>query len=1046
MNSSDNQGGRPLSPGQVDRLADLVREAFEPDAARMNVRDALEPNELEQGSYGRFESLELIGSGGFGHVYRAFDPRHSRYVALKIPYRRLVIDPGMMRRFRVEAEAAGKLDHPGVVPLFEVGEADGRPYIASAYAPGLNLSEWRRRLSSEKRAMPPRAAASIALALARAMATAHDVGVIHRDLKPSNIILQPADGPADVEIDGKWFRARIIDFGLAKFAETKSDLTRTDFHIGTPHYMAPEQFTRRFGPISPLTDVYGLGATLYTALAGREPFAGDEQLDLFGKILVDKPTALTKAPFRIPADLAAICHCCLEKSPVDRYPSMKALAADLERFLVGRRVTAGPSRVARMIRGAMSRRAVNAMALAMLTAAIGLLAGTEFRRALLDKALAADRAQSLAAEKRELDYLTAVPEAFANIEACNTRKVESFLTRFATAADLHAVEWRLLLRSARAAAWSVQTDSAEVHSTAVSSDPSNAVVFCGLRDGRIQARSAKDGTLLRTMRGHRGSVNWMTFLDDGATLASCGEDGSIRTWDARSGELRRSIAAHSDWIAVGRVTPDRRRLVTCGGDKKIRFWRLPALTPDGAIAAHADCVRDISFSDDGKYLVSCGEDKKQLLWDVGTRSLVAQLPHCVGGSFPTTRWARHIQFLGGGPPYRAAASFFHGQVVVYRFTKPDDVVVERELNCRVLRSARDAKENRLFMTRSDGAISAIDLESTSTEAEVVGRGHASRPFAIALDVSGSHMATGDRSGELRLWDLRRDPLGWSSRKVKGSAGFLDRNHAFIAGEKGRIAVHRAADGELVFADEPGADCGPPVSLGANVWRQCGKEWRGVGAGPGKPPTLPPGFAFNPAESAGGLYPSFWDQKRRRIVVLAPNLTAVAGVVEGLEQRLGSIQVSSDGQYLAGELDRKIRLYRLGDKAQEISLESVEGRGEFVSCSFSPDGRQLVLVKDDRSVTVWATATGERIAAVCGRRPLASAVVANGRRIVAIDNHGQLYIWDLKYGAFLGTLLLAADVNDANLELSPHGDRLLVLVAVGQKAFNQMKVLDIGDQK
>jgi len=699
-----------------------------------------------------------------------------------------------------------------------------------------------------------------------------------------------------------------------------------------------------------------------------------------------------------------------------------------------------------MIRAVMSRRAVNAMALVMLITAIGVLAGAEFRRALHDKALAADRAQALAAENRERDYLSAVPEAFANVEACNTRKVEAFLTQFATAADLHAVEWRLLLRSTRAATWSVQTDSPEVHSTAVSADPSNAVVFCGLSDGRIQARSAKDGTLLRTMRGHRGSVNWMTFLEDGATLASFGEDGSIRTWDARSGQPRRNNpAAHSDWIAVGRVTPDQRRLVSCGGDGKIRFWLLPNLAPDGVIAAHADCVRDFSISEDGKYLVSCGEDKKQLLWDLHSRALVTQLPHCVGGSFPASRWARHIQFLSGGPPYRAAASFFHGQVVVYRFTRPGDVVVERELSCRVLRSALDAKENRLLMTRSDGAISAIDLDGASAEPEVLRRGHAGRPFAIALDSSGSQSATGDRSGELRLWDLRKDPLGWSNRKVNGSAGFLDQDHVFISGDKGRLAIHRAVDGGLVFADEPDAACGPPVLLGANVWRQVGKEWRGVGAHPGTPLTLPHGFVFSPAESAGGSYAPFWDQKGRRIVVLAPNLTTIVGVVQGLEQRLGSVQVSFDGQYLAGEFDRKIRLYRLGDKAQEISLESFEGRGEFVNCSFSPDGRQLILVKDDRSVTVWTTATGERIAAVCGRRPLISAVVANGRRILAIDNHGQLYVWDLKYGAFLGSLLLAADVNDANLELSPKGDRLLVLLAVGQKAFNQMKMLDIGDE-
>jgi eukaryotic-like serine/threonine-protein kinase len=1044
MSANNNEYVPSLSQTQVEQLAGLVRDALEPESTTFAVDNLPELNDLEGKSFGRFQSLELVGYGGFGSVYRAFDPRHNRRIALKIPYRRIALDATMVRRFQIEAEAAAKLDHPGIVPLYEVGTVDSRPYIASAYAPGLNLSQWRKRLSSQGRNFEPRAAAFVAKAVARAMEVAHSHGVIHRDLKPSNIILQPAAGSADVEIDGVSYWVRIIDFGLAKLGEGVSDLTRTDIHLGTPHFMAPEQFTRRFGSISLLTDVYGLGATLYTVLAGREPFAGEEQLDLFGRILVDSPEPPSTLRPEVPGDLSAICRRCLEKAPTDRFGSMRELADDLERFLHGRRVKADGSWISKAVRGVRRRSTLTKALVLAIAISAGGFGVAQLQRVHREKAAEVERSRTLAQEKRELDYLAAVQEAFANFDACNMTEVENFLSRFADAKDLQDIEWRLLKRLANADAWRVQTDSPEVHSTAISPDPANPVVFCGLSDGRVQMRSKANGQLLLTLHRHSQSVNWMEFLDGGKTLLTCGEDGFVRSWDARTGKMLHEFKAHDDWIAVGRLTPDGRFFVTCGGDKSIRLWALPSFKPAGSLNAHTDTVRDVSVSADGKYLISCGEDRLQLLWDLQSRSLAAKLPHCSGGSYPSRRWARHIHFVGAGPPYRATACFFNGQVVVYQFTSPQKVVVEREMSFRAQRSALRARDNRLFMTRWDGAIVAAEPANDTTEAEIVLRGHLGRPFAISLDATGSFLATGDRKGQVRLWPLDKDPLGWCNEEVESHGGFLDDDHIYLTGAKGKVSVHHASDGRLVHAHQFSQEAlGPPKRLGAAVWQIAGNNWWGLGPTPGPALQFKSRPGFDPGAADGGRFVPSWDGVGRRIVVHSPDFEGVTAVVEGITTAPGTLRVSQDGRLLVGRFDKELKFFRLTPTVEEIPLDALDTRAEAVNYSFSPGGDYLILVKDDRSITVWATATGEQLSSVCGRRSLQNAVVtSDGQRIIAVDAQGRLYIWDLRRQAFIGSFLLGSDVRAADLELSPVGDRLLVFLAVGRQSYNRIRMINL----
>jgi eukaryotic-like serine/threonine-protein kinase len=281
---------------------------------------------------GDYELVEEVGRGGMGIVYRAIQVSLDREVAIKMILRDQLASEQERLRFFAEAQATAKLDHPGIVPIYDVGEIDGRPYFAMKYVRGRTLSEL-----IAKNELTQRQSADVLEQVSRAVHCAHESGVVHRDIKPSNILIDESG------------QAKLTDFGLAKQASNADSLTRTGVVLGTPNYMSPEQASGRMGPIGPASDIYSLGTVLYHALTGRPPLVAKSPVDLMLKILEQDPPPPRVIDPRIDRDLEMIAVRCLQKPPDLRYASAVELADDLRAFLNDEPIAARSGQFAQVI-------------------------------------------------------------------------------------------------------------------------------------------------------------------------------------------------------------------------------------------------------------------------------------------------------------------------------------------------------------------------------------------------------------------------------------------------------------------------------------------------------------------------------------------------------------------------------------------------------------------------------------------------------------------------------------------------------------------------
>jgi len=354
-----------------------------------------------------YEILERVGRGGMGFVYRARQRSLNRVVALKVVGGGDLASPAALARFRREAEAAAKLDHPNIVPVYEVGEHEANPFLVMRFIEGASLAEplaWRplteAGLGDGRRQLE---IARLVATVARAVHYAHTRGVLHRDLKPSNILLDRDGNP------------HLTDFGIAKLIDQETALTQTAELLGTPCYMSPEQAEGK--PLSAAADIYGLGVILYELLTGRRPFEAARPVEVLRKVIEEEPTAPCLINGAVDRDLATICLKCLDKNPTRRYGSALELAEDLERWQRHEPILARPAGPIRRL----SQWTVRNPALATLigglfvgiAVTLGLLAQAREEKARKSIALAILRTETA----RQLQEIWASPSPFFGIKS-----------------------------------------------------------------------------------------------------------------------------------------------------------------------------------------------------------------------------------------------------------------------------------------------------------------------------------------------------------------------------------------------------------------------------------------------------------------------------------------------------------------------------------------------------------------------------------------------------------------------------------------------------
>ncbi|OAI52463.1 hypothetical protein AYO47_06130 [Planctomyces sp. SCGC AG-212-M04] len=397
-----------LSSIESPTLLDESREAASGVSAAETIR-----------YFGDFQLIREIARGGMGVVYEARQLSLNRPVALKLILSGQLASTEEVARFHREAQAVAQLEHPGIVPIYEIGQHADQYYFAMAYVPGPSLAA--KLLESP---LEPKVAAALVRDCALAIQSAHDRGIVHRDLKPSNILLAPiADPPA-----GQFpYRPRITDFGLAKLGTSDSSMTQSGRILGTPSYMPPEQAAGHLREIGPASDLYALGAVLYASVTGRPPFQAASALDTVRQVIEQDPVSLRQLNSSVPADLETVCLKALEKSIPRRYQSARDFADDLDRFLDGRPILArAVTRRERFVRWCRRNPVVAGLSAGVLISLVaGILASSYFayrerQRATHEAVAKADAVKQtgIATEAlREQERLTRVAQASERAES-----------------------------------------------------------------------------------------------------------------------------------------------------------------------------------------------------------------------------------------------------------------------------------------------------------------------------------------------------------------------------------------------------------------------------------------------------------------------------------------------------------------------------------------------------------------------------------------------------------------------------------------------------
>jgi WD40 repeat protein len=1027
-------------PSFAAELADLVTARREVGAALPVERptesgtDTAAPGpSATLGMLGDYELLEELGEGGMGRVYKARQRRLGRLVALKIMRAGAPASEADRLRFRTEADAAARLDHPNIVPVYDVGELDGVPYIAARYVEGGPLSRHVERFRDN-----PRTAAELLAVLARAVHHAHQRGVLHRDLKPGNILLEWRTKDAAAPVP------HVTDFGLARLLDQDSALTRTGDLVGTPSYMAPEQATGGSAAITTATDVHGLGAVLYALLTGRPPFAGPTALETLERVKGCEPDTPRRLNSKVDRDLETICLTCLAKDPRRRYVSALALADDLENWLGHRPIAARPTctreRLAKWI-----RRRPAAAAFAGLCAVIilAVLAGSLWHAHTLGEALADSdrlRHEGLAREAhlRDLVYVADMRLAKEAWDSGDLRHLAVLLDRQRPAdgePDRRGFEWHWLKWCLGIRLGTLKAHDGGLLCAAVS--PDDRFLVTTDRKGTVKVWDLASHQPITTLPGHTDEVQRAVFSSDGRTLATCSTDQTVRLWDVATWTKRACLrGGHEMTVRSVAFSPDGKLLASAGSDQRIVLWELPQGRPVRSWKAHDDMAHDVVFTSDGRKLVSVGnKDGIAKLWDVASGTERARC------SSPSD-----LLSVALSPDGKTAAMSGHGNIVsLWSMVDPSVPRTDLPVPFSVRAVAFAPSGSQLVATGGTGIFSVWDVGALARD---------SRPSrTVRWDGGNGRAAVFARHGALLVTASEENGTVefWDTARLGGCETMPIHPHPLLPPLVMDVAL--SPNGQAASVHWMGEVCLLELAKRWNKWirlippeshaRKWGDKWTaGLNA-----------VAFSPdgrtaAVGCADHRTRLWDIEYARQVLMLDHGAWVRAVAFS----------PTGGLFATAGDNGDVRLWELPSGTLRATCAS-QARPS-LCLAFAADGRTLASAGFDHvlAVDLWDPSTGEHQRRLTdpGLTPAAQPVgeakfhvdavafSADGAALAAGCSDGVIRLWDIATGELRQTFSGHVGAVD-RVAFAPHGrtlasqgeDNVLNLwhLATGQKLFS-----------
>ena len=1004
---------------------------------------------------GDYELLDELARGGMGVVYRARHLRLDRIVALKMILSGGQASSEERRRFSNESAAAARLQHPAIVPIYEVGLHEDQPFLAMAFIDGSNL---RERLSCGS--IPPSDAARLVRILADAVHYAHSQGVVHRDLKPANILLD-ADG-----------HPHITDFGLAKQSAFDGELTDVGQIIGTPAYMSPEQATGKSEQVGPAADVYSLGAILYHALTGRPPFQAATAPDLIAQVRDDEPAALRRLNHFVPRDLEVICLKCLRKEPLQRYASAQRLAADLRSYEEGRPIEARPiSRSERVWRICVRNPWLTGTTA---VAVVSLLGGTLLAILLAREALRARGVAERAAESatRERDRAnqnatTASQNAYAanmrlaqtSWQAGDLRRTRSLLDAVATgSAGMRGWEWEYQRQLLQPATRRLEEDPGVVFALEWSPEGSRiaagTVLGVGLWDS--------DGKAIAKIPVGNDLISGVAFAHDGGILVAISLDGTIARLDPLNGRLNSATQKTGASLTAVAISRDGSRIVAGSADGRLWCDETPNWRSVWKAGTEAATVTGLDIDSSGERVAVGRLDGSVEIRVADTGVIQRRIS-------PLAPHACRLRFLPNG--HEIATTSRDGLLRIWNSVTGDCVATLVGHQGLVHSLSISADDSLLVSGGVDGTARLWRVADRS--AGLVLRGHEFAVRGAAASPDGNKVVTSGLDAVTQIWSVEQ-PVDHS--RVDGHFGPVTA----IVPLRNRGAVLSVGhDGTLRRAEPDKTGDYHSVSISAisdaknqrkperlhslvvdenekNAW--CGADHRierydisGDSAIPGEPlylgengPTKIAALALMPGGKlafAGSLalsrtsrvielvgrdnWKSYgdWtarevtacdalatDPAERRIVAAGQNTSVPQWIIEPAAKKVGPhppyvghtsyvlcLAFHPKGtQLAAGAWDGTIRLWDTGNTSQPRVIFTGH-RDRVHAVDFSPDGSRLLSASADGTIRVWDPGSGHELYSLA---PQAGAILAakftrDGDQIIAGASDGTLRIFGRK---------------------------------------------------